>query len=385
NYQRTFPLNFNSQSSSQPIIKNTATDVYNDVGSPIFITAGTGGVSLHGLGKQAEFNAKQIGKFGYLNIAITGDNGEKLVGTFLDNNGDQLDTFTITKSIVSSSVFPLQENASNTSNVGLDEFGINKIYPTRQGGDEWFMNNDNIKSDPRLKIGSGIKDIIKNQDGSWSPTPQDKVVLEIYTSNSSGKFNKSNMTTYELNELAKKGYWFNEDDWTNIEITGYFKVNSTSDPSSGFSFLPRSISHSNDNGGCGGATPISTFGFNGELQAKKEMWHLSLISSETEKISELSTSIAEKWVGIKAIIYNLPNNDVKQEFWIDKENNGKWEKVYEFTDEGGFGQKGQSGPEKCGGKWDQRYTWGSPIVMIKWNQADVQFKDLSVREIVPPN
>jgi hypothetical protein len=355
------------------------------VGAPIFITSGTAGVSLHSLGQQAAFNVKQLGKFGYLNIDISGDNGEKLIGTFTDTSGNQLDKFTITKSVDSSSaIFPLQTNVSKSTSAGLDVFGINKIYPTKSEGDEWFMNMENIKSDPRLKIGTGITDVIKNKDGSWSPTPQDKVILEIYTSNSSGKVNKSNMTTYNLNELAKRGYWFNENDWTNIEMSGYFRLNSTNDQSLGYSFLPRSIDHSNDNGGCGGATPIFTFGFNGELEAKKEMWHLSLISSDTEKIRDLSPSIVGKWLGLKAVIYNLPNNDVKQEFWIDKENNGKWEKVYEFTDEGGFGIKGTTGPEKCEGQWDQKYTWGSPIVLFKWNQADVQFKNLSVREIVPP-
>ena len=383
NYQRTFPIHFNPDDSSKPIIVNTDQNTYNNVGAPIFITSGTGGVSLHALGAQPDFNVKQFGKFGHLNIDVTGNNGEKFVGTFVDDDGNQLDQFTITKSIGPSSVSSLAINSQQSESKGVDVFGVNKIYPTKLGGEEWFMNMENVKSDSRLKVGASTGDIIKNQDGSWSPVSQDKVILSVYTS-SVGEFNKENVTTFNLKELAKKGHWFKENDWLNIEMGGYFKLNSTDDLSLGYSFIPRSIDHSNDHGGCGGATPVFTFGFNGVLTAKKEMWFSSLINSAAEKIGELSPSIVDKWIGIKAVIYNLPNNDVKQEFWMDKDNNGKWEKVYEFTDKGGFGVTGETGPEKCGGEWDQRYTWGSPKVTFKWNQADVEFKNLSVREIVPP-
>ena len=382
NYQRTFPIHFNPDDSSKPIIVNTDQNTYNNVGAPLFITSGTGGVSLHALGTKPDFNVKQLGKFGHLNIDVTGNNGEKLVGTFVDNDGNQLDQFTITKSI-GPSLSPLALNSQQAGSAGVDVFGMNKIYPTKPGGEEWFMNMENLKSDPRLKVGTSTGDIIKNQDGSWSPVSQDKVILNVYTS-SVGEFNKGNVTTFNLKELAKNGHWFKENDWLNIEMGGYFKLNSTNDLSLGYSFFPRSIDHSNDHGGCGGATPVFTFGFNGVLTAKKEMWFSSLISSAAEKIGELSPSIVDKWIGMKAVIYNLPNKDVKQEFWMDKDNNGKWEKVYEFTDKGGFGISGETGPEKCGGEWDQRYTWGSPKVTFKWNQADVEFKNLSVREIIPP-
>jgi hypothetical protein len=153
----------------------------------------------------------------------------------------------------------------------------------------------------------------------------------------------------------------------------------------GYSLSTRSISDTNNNGGCGGATPKFNFGFDGEIKAKKEMWHISLLDSPGANDEDLSPSIVGKWLGIKGIIYNLPGDKgVKQEFWIDKANDGQWEKVYEFTDEGGFGKRGDSGPEKCGGTWDQLYTWGSPKAEFRWDQSDVSFKLLSVREILPP-
>ena len=121
----------------------------------------TGGVGLHTLGTQAEFNAKQFGKFGHINIDVSRDASNKLMGTFYDLAGNKLDEFTITKTLVSPSpqissssptTTPSTQSLTATSaapattdNSEVDVFGIKKIYPTKPGGEEWFMNMDNIK------------------------------------------------------------------------------------------------------------------------------------------------------------------------------------------------------------------------------------------------
>ncbi|HXP48479.1 MAG TPA: hypothetical protein VN922_00920, partial [Bacteroidia bacterium] len=33
---------------------------------------------------------------------------------------------------------------------GVDKFGIKEIYPTKTGGEEWFMNMDDPGNDPRI-------------------------------------------------------------------------------------------------------------------------------------------------------------------------------------------------------------------------------------------
>jgi hypothetical protein len=390
NYQRSFPLQFNEADSDKPILVNKNQNTYNEIGVPIFITSGTGGVSLHSLGAQAEFNAKQFGKFGHLNVNVSKDTSNKLVGTFYDLTGNKLDEFTITKALTSP--LPSQSSSATTlkatshiDNSIVDKFGVKQIYPTEPGGEEWFMNMDNIKADPRFEIKGNIQDLKKNPDGSWSPNPGDKVRLVAYTSDSKGKFDENNMPTYNLKELAAKGHWYKNNDWKNIEMGGYFKLNNAIDLGMGYSFSTRSIADTNTHGGCGGATPKFNIGFDGEIKAKKEMWHVSLIDSPGVNDEDLSPSIVGKWLGIKGIIYNLPEDKgVKQEFWIDKTNDGQWEKVYEFIDQGDFGERGNIGPEKCGGAWDQLYTWGSPKSVFRWDQSDVSFKFLSVREILPP-
>jgi hypothetical protein len=82
------------------------------------------------------------------------------------------------------------------------------------------------------------------------------------------------------------------------------------------------------------------------------------------------------------------NNDgkkifVKVENWLDIDNDGKdWVKVDEYLYDGGWGDKG----EECGGGApDQIITWRGLVATFRWDNArDVDFKNLSVREIEDP-
>jgi hypothetical protein len=70
------------------------------------------------------------------------------------------------------------------------------------------------------------------------------------------------------------------------------------------------------------------------------------------------------------------------EMWIDETNNGIWKKVYKYMDTGGWG----SAMDRCGGAPDQLITWGSPVATFRWDKtANVDFRNLSVREIDPPS
>ena len=41
---------------------------------------------------------------------------------------------------------------ANAQTEGLDKFGIKKIYPTKPGGREWFVNTSNPKNDSLFSI-----------------------------------------------------------------------------------------------------------------------------------------------------------------------------------------------------------------------------------------
>ena len=102
NYQRTYPISFNPNDGSEPLVKHNSTTDYNDhTMGTIFAIVGTGGESFYPLDGTAPYMATQLDRFGFLNIEI--DNGNPhtlLTGSFLDNTGSEIrDYFTIKKQV----------------------------------------------------------------------------------------------------------------------------------------------------------------------------------------------------------------------------------------------------------------------------------------------
>jgi hypothetical protein len=105
NYQRTFPIKYNSDTPINPIITDRNTDTYTNPEGQIYLTVGTGGAALHSLnGNKAPYIiTAQDEAYGFLNVDVTANNGgTTLVGTFYSNDdgasGEMTDQFTITKS-----------------------------------------------------------------------------------------------------------------------------------------------------------------------------------------------------------------------------------------------------------------------------------------------
>jgi hypothetical protein len=106
NYQRTYPIKFNSTSPKHPIETSTNKTTYTDSddgGGQIFATVGTGGAKLAPFKDQKEkekyYYVKDYVGFGILNVDIT-NNGKTLTGKFYPNNninGKIIDQFTILK------------------------------------------------------------------------------------------------------------------------------------------------------------------------------------------------------------------------------------------------------------------------------------------------
>jgi hypothetical protein len=113
NYQRTYPLNYNSDSPSNPIETSNNTDTYNDTLGQIYATVGTGGVSitdgesqaeplfdsgeaLYDLKSKASFVVMQFKGYGFLNIDVI-NNGTMFDAKFYANDGAIKDQFSITK------------------------------------------------------------------------------------------------------------------------------------------------------------------------------------------------------------------------------------------------------------------------------------------------
>jgi len=254
-----------------------------------------------------------------------------------------------------------------------DKFGIREIYPTKENGEEWFMNSspeDDSHFSPQTQLS-------ENSDGSFK-VKSTKVRMGVFTSSG---YQPSEISTLDHSEIAAEGYMQSPNDWRDVEITGYVKVNSGSGDN--FAWYARGGRHTGSGNpeGCEGVAYKGGLYYNGETRWAKEQWHSGgyVFSEHQKSMGPLNG----KWVGFKTIMYNTQEagkTAVKLEMWLDKDNNNQWVKVNERVDNGGWGNNGG----ECGGDPDQIITWGGPIATFRWDSAsDVDIKNFSVREIEP--
>jgi hypothetical protein len=268
------------------------------------------------------------------------------------------------------------------SPIGKDPFGVREIYQTKQGGEEWYMNMNNLISDPRLFTRTDQSQFSKNPDGSWKvgPTNNDQGRLHIYTSSG---YHQNLITTYNEMQLAAKGYMQSPNDWKNVEMTGYVKLNAYKQVDHAFVWQIRGGHHSTSFS-CEGTAYKGNINYVGQTRFQKEQWHPSYFTTSW-KNTALAPDPRGKWFGFKYIVYNIQQNGkpaVKMENWLDAKSDGNWVKIDENVDSGGWGTKaGQCG----GGRPDQLIIWGGPIATFRFDgTTDLDFKNLSVREIQAP-
>src|ERR687891_722920 len=254
-----------------------------------------------------------------------------------------------------------------------DQFGIKKIYASKPNGEKWFMNMQDPSNDPR----SNPPSMSKNSDGSWRVT-SGQVRYGVYTS--SGYHPDQVETDHSV--LASRGYMQSPNDWKNVELTGQVKFNS-GDSSENWAWYARGGRHTGSGSpeGCEGSSLKGDLTYtDGTVRWAKEQWHVSYVFAPWKNSP---ASADGKFVGFKAIMYNViisGETAVKLELWVDPNNNNNWQKVYDFIDQGGWGNDGG----ECNGEPDQIISWGGPIASFRWDGANsVDIKNLSVREIVP--
>jgi hypothetical protein len=264
---------------------------------------------------------------------------------------------------------------------GKDLFGIDEIYPTKEGGREWYIDMENPFSDD-LFSSSFDRNITKQQDGSW---------------HIAGPAVRLNVGTPPNTEV-----------WKNVEVTGYAKVlgstpstsstnsemaddNDSSgdseerDFTSDLDWRARGGRHNNEHP-CDGTAYIGTIDINGYVRWKKEIWHTGGYT-DARAVDKAIDSIVGRWIGWKVVIYNINNNTaVKLESYLDDKNNNKWIKVTDLVDDGGWyanSSDKEFSSAGCGRPKDYIITNGGPIVTFRSDNMTWDFKNLSVREINP--
>ena len=222
-------------------------------------------------------------------------------------------------------------------------------------------------------------EITRNSDGSWK-AKDDKIRMNVFTSTG---YDKNQINTIDHAPLDQKGYMQSPNDWKNVEITGYVKVNQIKSEDN-FAWYARGGFHGDEEPCEGVSYKVDLFyGSEGgtDAQVAKEQWHVEY--SKTDARPTGIPALEGKWTGFKAVIYNIQQPDgktaVKTEGYVDEGGTGdNWNKVFEETDAGGWGRTGTD----CGKEPDQIISWGGPVATFRWDNApDVDIKNLSIREI----
>lgn len=259
----------------------------------------------------------------------------------------------------------------------MDIFGINKIYPTTEGGREWFINMDDPLDDNMFFITSNVPIEKSDDDGlSWF----------------------INDPQIRMNVNTPSG----ESPWKNIEMTGYVKVRSIFNNSqgneeetdsnaesltAGITWRARGGLHNNQN-------PCEGTALNGginlvDMQAswQKEIWHTGGYTNSRAITQATDDPSLDRWIGWKIVMYNIDNGSgVKMESYIDNDNKNKWIKVNELTDNGEWfanSSDEEFNSANCNKPKDYVITNSGPIATFRADNIAFDFKNLSIREIEP--
>jgi hypothetical protein len=269
-----------------------------------------------------------------------------------------------------------------------DRFGITELYPTAASGIEWSSSWDNGQ---RRQFGNTI-----DPDDSWFETTHG---IGTYTVDGTGTLTASgNYTRMYVHDPANVRQWSE-----NLEITMYVKrMNETQLVDySGLQLFARTNHGTNGNENrnfCddrGYGVLVLT---DGRWKLEKETAH-HLANGYVDLPGKKPWSGLPKdtWVGVKFVLRNMDNDTkVKLEIYRDMTagaNGGKWEKLYEFVDNGtNFGAG--YGPCKPGvnpalplthSQIDSTSETKRPMLSVyaRNEYGTMEYADFTIREINP--
>jgi hypothetical protein len=162
--------------------------------------------------------------------------------------------------------------------------------------------------------------------------------------------------------------------WKNTEITGYFRVLDGNDQ---ITMIARHGPSYHDDGGCLAYGYYGMTAVDGHVFFKKKLWHFD--GGYTKRLAQIDAldNILNDWIGMKFVVYDLENGDVKLELWIDQgDMTNNWRKVTELVDDGGLRVEG----EDCGTAPNHIIREGTRS-SFRVDDSLFDFKKLSVREI----
>jgi hypothetical protein len=163
-------------------------------------------------------------------------------------------------------------------------------------------------------------------------------------------------------------------EWKNTEMTAYFRVIDGNDQ---FTMIARHGPSYHDDGGCLAYGYYGMTAVDGEVFFKKKLWHYD--DGYTRRLAQIDalSNLLNEWIGMKFVVYDLENGDVKLELWIDEgDMTNNWRKVTELVDDGDIRVEG----EDCGTPRNHIIEEGTRS-SFRVDDSLFDFKKLSVREI----
>jgi hypothetical protein len=234
-----------------------------------------------------------------------------------------------------------------------DKFGIEEIYPTENNGPVWFLNEEDPEDDENFLMTSAEDIELEEEDSD---------VFELDAETGTQK--------HGVRIHADSP----DDEWRNMEMTGYFRLQEGNDQ---FTLVARQGPTYNDDGGCGAYGYYGMLSAEGDAFFKKKLFHHGGYSDRTAVEENVVDDLHDRWVGIKLVVYDLDDDAVKLELWVDdgnEENN--WRKVTETVDDGDWETDG-SDCDRDGDDTIDEGTRGG----FRVDDSQFEFKKLSIREI----
>jgi hypothetical protein len=236
-----------------------------------------------------------------------------------------------------------------------DNFGIEEIYPTASNGSVWYLNNEDPQSDGNFYFTS-LEDI-----GLDEEEHQGEFKMDAETG--------TERHGVRIHVDSPKGQW------KNVEMSGYFKMVNGEDE---FTMIARHGPSYHDNGGC------DAYGYYGMLSAegdaffkKKTYHHGGGYTDRTAVAENVVDELQDRWIGIKLIVYDVGEDDVKLELWVDNgDETNNWKKVTEYIDDGEW----ETDESHCDRPDDYTIDSGTRA-SFRVDDSEFEFKKLSVREI----
>lgn len=288
------------------------------------------------------------------------------------------------------------------SNNERDRFNVEKIFHTKEDGEEWFMDHDGedeLRDDERVQNWRDDEGVDYRGDKVWQATGGDngQFRLEVWSPRRGNE---------EQTRRAR---------WLNVEITAYCRVREKDgNPPYAWQLYCRGGHHSsNNNGQCEGSALKGRW-FNhrnnehrgNQCSVVKEICHPAYSSNTaTRSIDNVEDYGNGDWYGAKLVVWNDTRGDrtlTKMEVWTDPgDRTNNWRKVTEYVDDGDWyvdeeftvNDRRVTFDEWCGdchGGRRRNEILKDPggkdnrnCVALRTDDETLQFKFLSCREIDP--